>query len=237
MTTTENQKLADSEMISFLEAETGRVNAQAKRSLVLGVLVFVMLLGYFGWLLRFVSTELLDSETLATITVGVVEDNINSYVKNIEAEVKNQAPHVAKDSVEQIKAVFPAFRLMIQSEFEDSSKLIPVLKSESQDAVRGFVRENASEIKALFEAHKEGEFAERALDATFKQLVSDLDKSGLNIREFNVSSLRLLTQLRDQMAVLAAKSPSEMTEMELKKARLIVGVLKGISEQGPLALN
>ena len=228
---TENKALADSELVGFLEQEIQSCKKKTKMSVIFGGVILVVVFGYFSWLLSFVRNELLNPQALATVTVGIAEDNIPGYMAELEQEIKNQAPGVSKQVIDQIKSVFPAFRLMVQAEFEDSAKLLPVLRNETQDAVRTYVRDNASEIQKLFEAHQEKEFADRAIAASLTQFSEDLKANGLNLADFHISSLKTLSDLRDQMRVLAQKAPSQMTELELKKASVIVallGELKGI---------
>jgi hypothetical protein len=219
----------------FLQQETKRIKRRVFATWFLGGALVVGVGVYLTWLYGALTSVFLDPMTLAATISGTVSEHAPEYVRNVEEEIKDQAPTLSANVSSQVTTLLPKIRQKGEAQVDHVLATMPTLKTELADVIQAYIVENEKELKDFYSSHSEEEFATYFLQNIKTQLTRGFEEhlrqeSGLGLSDVKSLSLARLTEINNYLVELRNKSRYRMTRSEALQRRVIATWLELLSE-------
>lgn len=198
----------------------GRASRSSWLALLLGAAVLAGLSAYF-WYGYSKLEEFLQPEEIVTTAQGLLDSNIPLAREQLQTEVKNSAPELAKSLSDQLKTSLPQARIWLAEavvgqiqEGLDQTSLI------SLEQLRAFLRDNKDLIERDLTMLSG---SEKLADAELEEMVKLLEAQfGEDFRQRAFTLYETANGIQEQLDRLAAGS--QLSERELSMRRLLTYV-------------
>jgi len=172
----------------------------------------------------------LNPQNLAAYVVGQIDHQIPKNLANLEEQLVKMAPEQAERSSVNIRSLLPKISEYGIQHVDTLVNTIQNLDRFTAEATEEFFTEHADKIRTYVKKYGRENFVEKftdeMLDNVFSQAESEL---GLN-EALDVSSVRFLDHVGDELYKLSKKNAFNMSPSERLQRRLIVSWASFISE-------
>ncbi len=194
-----------------------------------GGLALLVLSIYLSAMVSSVENVFFDTEGIATVVANEIDISLPGHLAAFESDLISTAPENTKSMVSNIAKILPELNSVAKEKINSVVDIMPVFKTELNDAIKAYFAENQEEMKSFVETHSEQEFANYFMDdllATVSLSIDDKLKSEGGMETVKSLSLSRLVKLNSHLGYLAEKNRYELTEKEKLQRRTIVSWAK-----------
>ncbi len=224
------------ELAQFLKKKIAHNERAAKVTWIVGLIVFLLVTCYMSTVVLVVR-GMLQPVIAANMIRQRVEANLPLVLTGMEHSLTQNAPAAANRTSEAVLAMIPDLRKKAEALIDKAvERDLPDLRSEMRKTVRVYLEQHADEFAVLRDAHSEPEVAKifvedmaatmrNSIDAGLRDEWGDAAGSNLE-----VTSLIVLTNIRDELSKLIETETDLLTEEERLKRRVIVTWIQMLNE-------
>ncbi|MBN1903109.1 hypothetical protein JW926_17440 [Candidatus Sumerlaeota bacterium] len=196
-------------------------------SIIGGVILIIIVMFYFGWIKGLIK-EVIQPEGLALMAGGEIRKALPQVSKELEAQLKAEAPTVAKYSSEQALLAIPDGRIFLEEEFiRKTEEAMDQFIGEFDRVVSEALEENRPVIVGFMKDANNPDKKEELTDNIYKSLKDQFNQD--YIKEDIDSYTKVLVRLNDKIKRLY--QGTDLTEEEAI-VRDIIFAMRELAKRG-----
>lgn len=209
-----------------LDATISKLERGQKINTVIGVILIVVLLGYFGWLISMVK-DIATPQSVSELVMGKGREIIPEARKNLSNQLTDNAEKYINEAVDEVLASVPQIRREAHKfALQQADKYIRQVRGGLEDMMDKAIESHSAEISLLIEELQTVEGTREFEETLYEILMVPVREEGTHV-EIEAYGLALV-ELSNKLERLA--NDQDLTESERVERDIIIA-LKEFSDR------